>query len=393
VQGGLLAGLTSRGSSACDGNRRRSLESGPAIVSLFLAGRFGSHVVAGALLGLAGSAVQLGPDVRAALLVVAGVVVMVFGVRLFGREPAGCAPRRALPSPAAVPGIRAIISRVGAIRPIISGTIPPEGVATASGTETIPPEVRATALGTGRPEGGTTASETETVRPGVRATDSGTDHLGVRVTASETETIHPEIGATPSGAGRSGGRAVALGAATILLPCGVTLGVEVVAVSSGSALGGAAAMAGLVVGTAPAFALLGLVMRRAATTRLAALAGIVALVTGGWTIVSGLSLGGWLPGSVGSPAAAAATVHADGTQRIDVWATDRGYRPGVVTARAGVPAEIVFHLTGTPGCTRMLTIDGRDVALPATVRLDPRPPGSLRYVCSMGMYVGFITFL
>ena len=86
-------------------------------------------------------------------------------------------------------------------------------------------------------------------------------------------------------------------------------------------------------------------------------------------------------------------MRADGTQRIDVWATDRGYRPGVVTARAGVPVEIVFHLTGTPGCTRMLTIDGRDVALPATVRLDPRPPGSLRYVCSMGMYVGFITFL
>ena len=60
---------------------------------------------------------------------------------------------------------------------------------------------------------------------------------------------------------------------------------------------------------------------------------------------------------------------AGGTQRIDVWATDRGYRPGVVTARAGMPTEIVFHLMGAPGCTRMLTINGRDVALPATVRL------------------------
>ncbi|MFC7644807.1 sulfite exporter TauE/SafE family protein [Streptosporangium lutulentum] len=303
--GGLLAGLVSRGGPACDGSRRTSREpSGPAAVSLFLAGRSGSHLVAGALLGLASSAVQLGPEVRAALLVVAGVAVMVFGVRMFGREPAGCAPHRAV-SPVTVPGGRTIASGVGAIVP--------------------------------------------------------------------------------------GVRAVLLGAATILLPCGVTLSMEVVAVSSGSALGGAAVMAGFVVGTAPAFALLGLALRRAATTRLAALAGIVALATGIWTVTSGLSLGGWLPGSGGSPSAAAA-VRADGTQRIDVWATGRGYRPGVVTARAGVPVEIAFHLGDAPGCTRTLTIDGRDMALPATVRLDPRPPGSLRYVCSMGMYVGFVTF-
>jgi sulfite exporter TauE/SafE len=326
MQGGLLVGLTSRGSPVCDGDRHMFREpSGPAVVSLFLAGRSGSHVVAGALLGLAGSAVQLGPEVRAALLVVAGIAVMVFGARMFRREPVGCAPHRNVASRATAFGGKVIALR-----------------ATVFGGRTITSRVRAVASGT-RP-----------VAPGVRA--------------------------------------VMLGAATILLPCGVTLSTEVVAVSSGSALGGAAVMAGFAVGTAPAFALLGLALRRAATTRLAALAGIVALATGLWTIVSGVSLGGWLPGSGGSPAAAA-TVRADGTQRIDVWATDRGYRPGVVTARAGVPAEIVFHLMGAPGCTRMLTIDGRDVALPATVRLDPRPPGSLRYVCSMGMYVGFITFL
>jgi hypothetical protein len=62
-----------------------------------------------------------------------------------------------------------------------------------------------------------------------------------------------------------------------------------------------------------------------------------------------------------------------------------------VTARAGVPVEIVFKLAGQ-GCTSTVTIAGRDVALPATVHLPPQPPGSLRYVCGMGMYSGYINF-
>ncbi|GAA4193236.1 hypothetical protein GCM10022252_35820 [Streptosporangium oxazolinicum] len=319
--------------------------------------------MAGALLGLAGSAVRLGPQVRAALLVTAGIAVVFFGIRMFGREPeGGCHPGAASKE-------RTWLGRH-----------------TRSGRRTWR-------------------------RDGV------------------------------SGISAPSPRALLLGAATVLLPCGVTLSTEMVAVSSGSALGGSAVMAGFVAGTAPAFALLGLVLRRAATTRLAALAGVVALAAGLWTISSGLSLGGWLPGSggparvAGAPAETAGTAGttgnpagttddqaggtttdprgtagdqvgdqavdqaraavraADGVQRVEIWATDRGYRPGVVTVRAGVPADLVFHLEGVPGCTGTLTIDGRDVALPATVRLGAREAGSLRYVCSMGMYVGFVRFV
>ncbi len=281
-------------------------------------------MAAGALLGLAGSAVRLGPQVRAALLVVAGIAVVFFGVRVFGRGPEdGCHPEA-----------------------------PPSG------------------------------------------------------RTSWRDRVSGIAAPTP--------RALALGAATVLLPCGVTLSTEMVAVSSGSALGGTAVMAGFVTGTAPAFALLGLVLRRAATGRTAALAGVVALAAGLWTISSGLSLGGWLPGSGGTamtadgPArlvgaspgragddreSAVTAVRAGGVQRVEVRATGHGYRPGVVTVRAGVPTDLVFRLEGIPGCTGTLTIDGRDVTLPATVRLDAREAGSLRYVCSMGMYVGFVRFV
>ncbi|WP_344857286.1 sulfite exporter TauE/SafE family protein [Planomonospora alba] len=191
------------------------------------------------------------------------------------------------------------------------------------------------------------------------------------------------------------GRALLLGAATVLVPCGVTLGVEAAAVSTGSVAGGAAALAGFAVGSSPAFALLGLVLRRVATGRPAAVAGVAVLVAGVWTAGSGLRLGGWTPAPGGAAAAAPAvpSAGAGGVQRIEVWATGRGYRPGVVTARAGVPVELVFRLSGAPGCTRTLTVDGRDVVLPAVVRLAPHGPGTLRYVCSMGMYVGFVNFV
>ncbi|GGK57475.1 hypothetical protein Ppa06_15700 [Planomonospora parontospora subsp. parontospora] len=337
AQGGLLAGLAP---GTAGGECHPSPEpSDPRAVALFLAGRLASHIAAGVLLGLLGSAVRLGPPVRAALLVAAGIAVVGFGLRLLVR---GSTPRPpGAPASPAVP--------------------PPDAPASPARRAPVPPHAPDDLT---PPGGGPVPSAPRTGRATRRAT---------------------------------GRRAALLGAATILVPCGVTLSTEAVAVSSGSAMGGAAVMAGFAAGTAPAFALLGLVLRRVAATRLAALVGVAALVAGLWTAGSGLRLGGWLPSPGGVAGAAAATppvrpVGADGVQRIDVWATDRGYRPGIVTARAGVPTEVSFHLAGAPGCTRTVTVDGRDVALPAAVRLAPRRPGSLRYVCSMGMYVGFITF-
>nr|BFE86915.1 hypothetical protein GCM10020093_095160 [Planobispora longispora] len=331
--------------------------SDPKVVGLFLTGRLASHIVAGALLGLLGSAVRLAPGARAALLVAAGIAVTGFGLRLLVRGVRACPPRR---TPRLVPGTAPTVTAAPA-----GGSTRTERAAPATGGST----------------------RTERAAPATGGSTPAERAAPARRTAPR------------------GGRAALLGAATVLLPCGVTLSTETVAVSSGSALGGAAVMAGFVTGTAPAFALLGLLLRRVAATRLAAVAGVLALAAGLWTATSGLRLGGWLPGPASPPAAQAArTDHtgrperaaqpgtAGGVQRIDVWATERGYRPGIVTARAGVPVEIVFHLAGNPGCARTLTVDGRDVTLPAVVRLGPQRPGSLRYVCSMGMYTGFITF-
>lgn len=265
AQGGLLVGLSGRGHA-------------PGLVGWFLAGRMASYTVAGALLGLLGSAVSLPPRARALLLVAAGVTVIVFAVRLMRRGGAGC------DAPAEAPRYKAPL----------------------------------------------------------------------------------------------------LGAATILVPCGVTLGMEMLAVSSGSPVSGAAAMAGFVIGTAPAFALLGYVLRRISRTRLAKLAGVLAIAAGLWTIGAGLNLGGWVQ-------AATPAVSGPGSQTVTVFATRDGYRPAIVAARAGVPVDVIFKLVDR-SCTSTVTIAGRDVALPATVRLPPQRPGTMRYVCGMGMYTGYIKF-
>lgn len=349
VQGGLLIGLVSpgdpgaTGAAGTAGTGRASRTTGAAratrdvrdalpAVAAFLTGRLAAHTALGALLGLAGSAVRLGPQTRAALLVAAGIAVTALAVRMLARRGrAGCA--------AAPPGHL-----------------------------------------------GCSHGDTQDTAHASTARTSTTHASTTHASTARTSTAH---------AGTA--RAAGLGLATILMPCGVTVSLEVVAVSAGSAPGGAAVLAGLALGTAPALAALGLLLRGLATTRLAALGGVAALAAGLFTAGSGLRLGSWLP-EIGSPAAAAAraSIGADGVQRLTIWATDRGFRPGVAVATAGRPVEIVFRTSGDRGCTRAVAVDGRDVVLPVTgartVRLPARPEGRLRYACGMGMYVGFIEF-
>ncbi|RGA03999.1 hypothetical protein DI270_016290, partial [Microbispora triticiradicis] len=205
VQGGLLIGLVSPGSPGATGaagttgaaRATRDVRDALPAVAAFLTGRLAAHTALGALLGLAGSAVRLGPQTRAALLVAAGIAVTALAVRMLARRgQAGCA--------AAPPGH----------------------------------------LG---------------------CSDGDTQDRQDTAHASTTHTSTVQA----STAHASTARAAGLGLATILMPCGVTVSLEVVAVSAGSAPGGAAVLAGLALGTAPALAALGLLLRGLATTRLA----------------------------------------------------------------------------------------------------------------------------
>jgi sulfite exporter TauE/SafE len=200
-----------------------------------------------------------------------------------------------------------------------------------------------------------------------------------------------------------------LGLASVLIPCGVTLSVEALALASGSALSGAAIMAVFVIGTSPLFALLGYAARKAATAwrgRLAAITGVVVLAFGLYTFNGGLELAGSplaasrLPATLGwrTPAADASTASTvEGQQKVVITARTGSYEPANVVIRAGLPTVLIVHSDNAQGCVRSFVIPSRDVQEILPVRGDTRidlgvvEPGTLAYSCGMGMYTGTIT--
>ncbi|MBW0272559.1 hypothetical protein ATM97_20480 [Nocardia sp. MH4] len=200
-----------------------------------------------------------------------------------------------------------------------------------------------------------------------------------------------------------------LGMLTILIPCGVTLSVEALALASGSPWWGAATMAVFVLGTSPLFAVLGYAARVAATVwrgRLAFATGVVVLLMGLYTLNGGLELAGSplaasrLAATVGvepAPADASTAVIADGMQTVTIAASNRAYSPGNAEVKSGIPTTLVIKTKGTQGCIRSLIIPELDIqkTLPSTgetrIDLGVLQPGRLDYSCGMGMYSGIVT--
>lgn len=200
-----------------------------------------------------------------------------------------------------------------------------------------------------------------------------------------------------------------LGLATVLIPCGVTLSVEALALASGSAAAGAATMFVFVLGTGPLFAVLGYAARKAATAwrgRLAAVTGLVVLGMGLYTLNGGLELAGsplaasriaQAIGGSESPVDTTAASTVNGLQTVVITARSGSYRPGNVQAKSGVPTTLVVKSDGARGCIRSFVIPSQDkqTMLPESgetrIELGVLKPGRLDYACGMGMYTGTIT--
>ncbi|WP_020389668.1 sulfite exporter TauE/SafE family protein [Kribbella catacumbae] len=200
-----------------------------------------------------------------------------------------------------------------------------------------------------------------------------------------------------------------LGLATVLIPCGVTLSVEALALASGSAAAGAATMAVFVLGTGPLFAVLGYAARKAATAwrgRLAAVTGLVVLGMGLYTLNGGLELAGSplaasriaeTAGGSEPPADTTAASTVNGRQTVVITARSGSYRPGNVQAQSGVPTTLVVRSDGARGCIRSFVVPShnKQAVLPENgetkIELGVLKPGRLEYACGMGMYTGTIT--
>lgn len=200
-----------------------------------------------------------------------------------------------------------------------------------------------------------------------------------------------------------------LGLAVVLVPCGVTISMAVLAASSGSPFVGAAVMALFVLGTAPMFTLFGYVSQRIPATRALNLAmGAVVIALGIVSLNAGLVAAGSpyslrvLTGAapayavVSQPAAAETPGVALPLQTIRIQATSTAYVPDEITAKAGGPISLVFETDNVWSCIRatMLPTLDKSAILPQTgeetIELGSLAPGDYPISCSMGMYTAVL---
>lgn len=245
---------------------------------------------------------------------------------------------------------------------------------------------------------------------------------------------------------------IVLGFLTVLIPCGTTIAMEALSISSGSPLTGSLIMGAFVLGTSPLFFVLGYFATQLGAAlhsgfrKVAAIAIIVlsiisintalnlldAPVTLN-TIASSIFDSGQvstdnsqnlLDTAATAPAAGAGAFSSsaplqstnsqaqdginqasgsqgsqEGVQQVSIRVSNEAYSPGRIQVKSGQPIRITLLTEKTTGCTRGFFVPSLNIqkVLPVTgqtvINLPAQKPGVIRFVCSMGMYSGTITVI
>ncbi len=215
-----------------------------------------------------------------------------------------------------------------------------------------------------------------------------------------------------------------LGGLTVLIPCSVTLAVELLAARTQSPVRGALVLGAFTLGTVPLFlalALGGAWFGRSSRRLFEPVAAAVILAIAMLSVRSGARLLGWRMGTLGpaganvaapaaapplpdaiatspasiglSPSAANPATAGHQEARIDVTTS---YQPQRLQVRAGIPTSLKLVSNGAKGCIRAFTVPAYNILamLPETgetvVELPAAEPGEIAFSCSMGMYYGSI---
>lgn len=200
-----------------------------------------------------------------------------------------------------------------------------------------------------------------------------------------------------------------LGLMTVLIPCGVTQAMELLAINTGSAISGALIMFAFVLGTMPLFAIIGIATAKLSEAWYQKFNKFAAYSL---ILMAAYSLNGILVVS-NSPVTAqkmiapvtyffseerfapsATTVVADGVQKVVIQVENRGYNPKYVKVSKGVPVELTLSSQDTYSCALAFVFKeyGISTFLESTDRqvftFTPTKSGKFTYTCSMGMYSG-----
>lgn len=187
-----------------------------------------------------------------------------------------------------------------------------------------------------------------------------------------------------------------LGLMTILIPCGVTQGMMLLAISSSNPLVASSIMFFFILGTIPVFFAIGMAANELFTHKAFVIA--AALVVAILGIIS-INSGQVLRGSVHTLQNYWKVIVSSDSQNVvgnnvKIQVSNRGYKADVNTLKVGVPVTLTLNTNGVTGCARAFTIPTLNIVkvLPqtgtTTIQFTPSQTGLLTYTCSMGMYSG-----
>jgi sulfite exporter TauE/SafE len=193
-----------------------------------------------------------------------------------------------------------------------------------------------------------------------------------------------------------------LGILTILIPCGVTQAMMLLAISAGNPIVSSGIMFAFILGTIPVFFIIGMAANELFKHKaLAVLAAMVVAIMGIYSINSGQVLRGsvhtiqnyWRVAFESGENGKDAPINS-GFQEVTINVSSHGYATNVNTLKLGVPVRLTLITNGVASCARAFTIPGYNISkvLPVTgtevIEFTPTKAGLLTYTCSMGMYSG-----
>lgn len=194
-----------------------------------------------------------------------------------------------------------------------------------------------------------------------------------------------------------------LGAMTVFVPCGTTLAMEALAISSGSPINGALILSAFVLGTTPIFFGLGYITQKLSDSfrkTFFKLAALIIIIIGFSTFFSAWGLSGLPTLSFETGDSNQQTeekIDQTGVkQDYQINILNGGYDPSYIKVKKGSTVKLTLVSDNVYSCSLAFRIPSQNISInlkPTDSRIiefTPTKTGAIPFSCSMGMYRGTI---
>lgn len=190
-----------------------------------------------------------------------------------------------------------------------------------------------------------------------------------------------------------------LGAMTIFIPCGTTLAMETLAISTANPILGAATMLFFVLGTIPVFFGVGFlttVLGDNFQSKFLKIAAILILFLGLTSINGALTVAGYPFIQIDFSGNSNTGENVEISQNIQINISSKGYSPSYFKVKKGEQVNLTLKSQGVFSCASAFRIPSLGISrnlAPSDIQLitfTPTKVGVIPFTCSMGMYNGVI---